>query len=123
MRLFDADNTRAHPFAVADPVHHSWRRPLHDLSRFIDAQQPVYSTALAELEAGRKRSHWMWFIFPQLKGLGRSPMAQRYGLADLAEAEAYLADPVLGERLRACVTAVLDHADSSAHRIFGSRTI
>ena len=91
-----------------------------NLARFIDAQEPIYLTALAELEAGQKRSHWMWFIFPQLKGLGHSAMAQRYAIADLAEAKRYLADPVLGSRLRECVAAVLKYPNRSAHEIFGS---
>ncbi len=77
------------------------------LDRFVEAQSSVFDQALAELEAGRKRSHWMWFIFPQLKGLGVSPTAQFYGLADLAEAKAYLAHPVLGLRLRTATEATL----------------
>ena len=78
-----------------------------DLSRFHDAQAPIFDAALAELRAGRKRSHWMWFIFPQLRGLGRSPTAQHFGIADLSEARAYLADQVLSKRLTACANAVL----------------
>jgi uncharacterized protein (DUF1810 family) len=74
-----------------------------DLQRFIDAQDGVYETALAELRAGSKQSHWMWFIFPQLAGLGSSPMARRYALHSLEEARAYLAHPLLGPRLAACV--------------------
>ena len=70
-----------------------------DLERFVTAQEPVFETALAELQAGRKRSHWMWFIFPQLRGLGRSAMAQFYGISSLAEARAYLGHPRLGPRL------------------------
>ena len=75
-----------------------------DLQRFLDAQDAgaTYETALAELRAGRKRSHWMWFVFPQIAGLGRSAMAQRYAIASLAEARAYLAHPVLGPRLLDC---------------------
>ena len=69
---------------------------MSSLVRFIDAQKPTYRVALAELEAGRKQSHWMWFIFPQLKGLGHSGMAMHYGISDIAEAKSYLADPVLG---------------------------
>ena len=72
------------------------------LQRFLDAQAPVISTVMAELAAGEKRTHWMWFVFPQLAALGRSGTAKFYGLADLDEARAYLAHPVLGERLRAC---------------------
>ena len=75
--------------------------------------------ALAELRAGRKRSHWVWFVFPQLQGLGRSPMAQHYGLSGLAEARAYAAHPVLGPRLRECVRALLGHAGTSAARLLG----
>jgi len=91
-----------------------------DVQRFRDAQAGVIDDALAELADGRKRSHWMWFVFPQLAGLGRSAMAARYALASLDDARAYLADPVLGPRLRACTRAVLRHRDRSAHAIFGS---
>jgi uncharacterized protein (DUF1810 family) len=93
---------------------------LDDLTRFIDAQEPAYRRAIAELEAGRKRSHWMWFILPQLKGLGTSAMAERYGVADIWEARGYLADPVLGSRLKECVAAVIRHPERTAHEIFGS---
>lgn len=92
----------------------------YDLGRFIDAQAGVYARALAELEAGEKRSHWMWFIFPQIAGLGSSPMAQRYAIGSLAEARAYLGHPVLGERLRDCTAAVNRVSDRSAHAIFGA---
>ena len=91
-----------------------------DLDRFVSAQDPVYATACRELADGRKRSHWMWFVFPQLRGLGRSGTAQFYGLASRAEAEAYLAHPVLGARLRAVVELTLGVAGRSAHEIFGS---
>jgi uncharacterized protein (DUF1810 family) len=91
-----------------------------DLSRFLLAQRDVYPRALAELSAGAKRSHWMWFIFPQVAGLGRSHMAQLYAIRDLDEARAYLAHPVLGTRLRECVAAVLAHAGTrTAEAIFG----
>ncbi|HWS75847.1 MAG TPA: DUF1810 domain-containing protein [Quisquiliibacterium sp.] len=90
------------------------------LQRFVDAQAPVISTVMAELAAGEKRTHWMWFVFPQLAALGRSGTAKFYGLAELDEARAYLAHPVLGERLRACTRAVLAHRDRSAHAIFGT---
>ena len=90
-----------------------------DLDRFVQAQADSYACALAELRAGRKRSHWVWFVFPQLQGLGRSPMAQRYGLSGLAEARAYAAHPVLGPRLRECVRALLGHAGTSAARLLG----
>lgn len=92
----------------------------HDLGRFVRAQAPIYEEALAELQAGEKRSHWMWFVFPQLRGLGHSPTAQRYGIASLEEAQAYLAHPVLGSRLRACTEAVLAVWGRSLHAIFGS---
>jgi uncharacterized protein (DUF1810 family) len=78
----------------------------HDLDRFVEAQAGSYATALSELRAGAKRSHWMWFIFPQIAGLGQSAMARRYAIRDLDEARAYLAHPVLGSRLRECVAAV-----------------
>ncbi|HVL29599.1 MAG TPA: DUF1810 family protein, partial [Sphingomicrobium sp.] len=81
-----------------------------NLQRFVDAQSGgVFEQALAELTAGRKRSHWMWFIFPQHAGLGRSPMAKRFGLSGTAEAAAYLAHPLLRERLFACCEALLPH--------------
>lgn len=79
----------------------------HALQRFVDAQQGVYAQALAELRAGAKASHWMWFVFPQLRGLGRSAMAQHYGLAGLAEAQAYWQHPLLGPRLAECTAALL----------------
>jgi uncharacterized protein (DUF1810 family) len=91
-----------------------------DLQRFVTAQQPVIDTALTELRAGRKRSHWMWFVFPQLRGLGRSSTAQFYGIASLDEARAYLAHPLLGSRLDACTRAVLESSASSLNVIFGS---
>ena len=87
---------------------------------FIRAQNPVFGQVLAELRAGEKRSHWMWFIFPQLKGLGRSPTALRYGLDDLAMAQDYLEHEVLGPRLLECTRAVLGVSGRSAHQIFGS---
>jgi uncharacterized protein (DUF1810 family) len=87
---------------------------------FIDAQQPVYAQVLAELGAGRKASHWMWFIFPQLTALGRSATALRYGIDDLAMAGAYLRHPVLGPRLVECTRMVLGVEGRSAHEIFGS---
>ena len=92
---------------------------MYDLERFVNAQQRVYDDVLAELRAGRKRSHWMWFVFPQLAGLGRSEMAQRYALASLDEAAAYLAHPVLGDRLRECAALVLATSDATVDEIFG----
>jgi uncharacterized protein (DUF1810 family) len=91
-----------------------------NLQRFVDAQAPVYADVLDELHDGRKASHWMWFVFPQLRGLGHSPMAQRYALASLAEARAYLAHPLLGERLRECTRLVLRNGGNDAHAVFGS---
>jgi uncharacterized protein (DUF1810 family) len=91
-----------------------------NLSRFLQAQQPVMNRVMDELKAGHKTSHWMWFVFPQLKGLGRSDMAQRFGLSGAAEARAYLAHQVLGARLQACVVEVLEHRHMSAAQIFGS---
>jgi len=90
------------------------------LERFVQAQAPIYDQALRELRAGRKQSHWMWFVFPQIVGLGHSPMAQHYAIQNLAEARAYLAHPVLGARLRECCQAVMDVDGKSAHDIFGS---
>ncbi|TFF25051.1 DUF1810 domain-containing protein [Jiella endophytica] len=90
------------------------------LDRFVEAQSPVYQRALAELRAGRKQSHWMWFVFPQIEGLGSSPMAQRYAIVSLDEARDYLAHPLLGPRVRDCTEAVLSHPDKSVHGIFGS---
>lgn len=90
-----------------------------DLQRFMDAQRDTYAQALRELQGGRKRSHWMWFIFPQLEGLGRSPTAQHFALRSLHEARAYLVHPILGERLRDGTRAVLAHRDQSLLKIFG----
>jgi len=89
------------------------------LERFVRAQDPVFSRALDEIRRGAKRSHWMWFIFPQLAGLGRSAMAQRYAIADLDEARAYLAHPRLGPRYLECVSALQDLASSDPVAIFG----
>jgi uncharacterized protein (DUF1810 family) len=92
----------------------------YDFHRFIEAQNGIYKQALAELEAGRKRSHWMWFIFPQIAGLGTSSMAEKYAIRSAEEASAYLADPILGSRLLRCVEAILSVNDRSAHDIMGS---
>lgn len=92
----------------------------YDLERFVQAQEPVIATVREELRAGRKRTHWMWFVFPQLRALGRSGTALRYGLTSLAEARAYLAHPVLGPRLLDCTGLVCAHAGSSIHAILGS---
>lgn len=90
------------------------------LQRFLDAQRADYPTALAEITAGRKRSHWMWYIFPQLQGLGFSDMAHRYGIQGAAEAAAYLAHPVLGQRLIEISRALLALPGTDANRILGS---
>lgn len=91
----------------------------HHLHRFVDAQAPVYETAFAEMRAGRKRSHWMWFIFPQLAGLGHSPTARFFGIASIKEARAYLAHPLLGSRLYECLSALQQSEETSADPIFG----
>lgn len=91
-----------------------------DLSRFVDAQADIYDTALAEIRLGQKRSHWMWFIFPQLRGLGHSAMARHYGIASLDEARAYLAHPVLGPRYRTCVEAVDALSTNDPVAVFGT---
>ncbi|WP_110947113.1 DUF1810 domain-containing protein [Pseudomonas bohemica] len=92
----------------------------YDLQRFLDAQEPVFEKALLELRNGRKRSHWMWFIFPQLKGLGHSEMAQRFGISGREEALAYLHHPCLGARLESCSRALLQWRHRSATQIMGS---
>jgi uncharacterized protein (DUF1810 family) len=91
-----------------------------DLDRFVQAQDGVYEQALEELRRGRKDSHWMWFIFPQVAGLGRSPMAQAFAIGSAEEGRAYLAHPVLGSRLKQCTAAVLSHDERSAEQIFGA---
>ena len=91
-----------------------------NLERFVEAQAPVYDRALIELKAGRKQSHWMWFVFPQIAGLGHSPMAQHYAIQNLTEAQAYLTHPLLGARLRECTQTALDIEGKTAHEIFGS---
>jgi uncharacterized protein (DUF1810 family) len=90
-----------------------------NLFRFLEAQSSTYTAARAELAAGRKRTHWMWFIFPQIHGLGSSPTAQHYAIQSLDEARAYLADPTLGERLRTCTALVLNIPNPSVDTIFG----
>jgi uncharacterized protein (DUF1810 family) len=91
-----------------------------DLQRFIDAQEDTYATALQEIRSGRKRSHWMWFVFPQITGLGFSAMSQRYAIQSIAEARAYLEHAVLGPRLREIAQAALDLPGRTALEIFGS---
>ena len=90
-----------------------------NLERFVDAQAPVYEQVRRELKVGRKQSHWMWFICPQIAGLGQSPMSIRFAIASLDEAKAYLAHPVLGARLRECARFTLDVEGRSAQDIFG----
>ncbi|CAN7307481.1 DUF1810 domain-containing protein [Knoellia sp. LjRoot47] len=93
-----------------------------ELNRFVEAQDAggTYATALAELRRGRKTSHWMWFVLPQVAGLGRSEMAHRYAVSGLDEARAYLADPVLGQRLRECAEVLLELTGSDPVAVFGS---
>jgi uncharacterized protein (DUF1810 family) len=96
---------------MSDPYH---------LNRFVEAQRPVYARAFEELQAGHKRSHWMWFVFPQLQGLGRSEMAARYAISGVGEARAYLAHDVLGPRLKRCVMALMQHPGKSARQMLGT---
>ena len=91
-----------------------------DLERFVAAQDGVFDTAMAELAAGRKASHWRWFVFPQARSLGRSPTAVFYGIASVAEARAYLAHPILGDRLAGAAEAATTAPAASLHRLFGS---
>lgn len=91
-----------------------------NLARFVEAQQRDYPQALDELRAGAKRSHWIWYVFPQLRGLGRSEMAEHYGISGLDEARAYLVHPLLGPRLDDCARALLSHRGRSAQQIMGS---
>jgi uncharacterized protein (DUF1810 family) len=91
----------------------------YDLQRFVDAQAHTYDQALAELRAGEKRTHWMWFVFPQVAGLGRSGMAQRFAISGLPEARAYLSHPVLGRRLVECARALTDLDTADPERVFG----
>jgi uncharacterized protein (DUF1810 family) len=93
---------------------------MQQLQRFLDAQQVNYAQALHEIKSGKKRTHWMWYIFPQIQGLGYSEMAKRYAIRDLAEAEAYLLHPVLGSRLIEISSAMLALEGNSAYQILGS---
>ena len=95
-------------------------RDTFDLGRFVSAQKDVYDSALAEVRGGRKRTHWMWFVFPQLRGLGSSPISRQFAIESAAEARAYLAHPVLGARLLECCEALLRVNGGSANDIFGS---
>lgn len=92
----------------------------YNLQRFVDAQNPVFEQVCAELREGEKSSHWMWFVFPQIEGLGRSPMAVEYAISSRGEALAYLAHPLLGPRLRKCVQLVNQVEGRTLHQIFGS---
>jgi uncharacterized protein (DUF1810 family) len=91
----------------------------YNLDRFVDAQNDVYDDVLAELKAGQKQSHWMWFVFPQVKGLGNSPTAKQYAIASRAEAVAYVEHPVLGPRLKECTRLVIDTEGRTIGQIFG----
>ncbi|NIL84667.1 hypothetical protein RhoFasGS6_02040 [Rhodococcus fascians] len=91
----------------------------YDLQRFVDAQDPVWNVVVKELKAGRKQTHWMWFVFPQLAGLGRSATAQHFGIADLTEAELYLSHEVLGPRLKKAAQLTLAVDGSTVDEIFG----
>lgn len=102
--------TQADPGGQNDPF---------DLNRFVHAQQPLYNAVLAELKSGRKRTHWMWFVFPQVDGLGHSPMSKQYAIRSEAEARQYLDHPVLGQRLIECAEAILAVQGRSASEIFG----
>jgi uncharacterized protein (DUF1810 family) len=104
--------------AQTRPVHVTGPDP-HNLRRFLDAQNGIYSQVVAELRSGRKETHWMWFIFPQVKGLGTSPTAQMYAISSLDEAKAYLNHPVLGIRLRECTQLATAVNDRSIEDIFG----
>jgi uncharacterized protein (DUF1810 family) len=100
-------------------VSHSCHVVTHDLQRFVEAQEPIYDQVRRELRAGQKQSHWMWFIFPQLAGLGHSPMAQRFAIVDRSHAAAYWAHALLGARLRECVALVNSHTGRTATQMFG----
>lgn len=92
---------------------------INSLERFVTAQEPDYETALSEIKSGRKRSHWMWYIFPQIEGLGKSEMSKRYGITDLTEATLYLGHPILGPRLVAISEALLELPEKSATAVMG----
>ena len=93
---------------------------MDDLQRFLDGQRNGYETALKEMIAGEKRNHWIWYVFPQIKGLGHSPQSQIYGIKNQDEAKSYLAHPVLGQRLREITSVVLTHSDKDIRSIMGS---
>ncbi len=104
---------------MAQAINTSSNDTLHDLSRFIDAQESTYADALSELRCGHKQGHWMWFIFPQLRGLGRSETAEYYSIKTMEEARQYLSHPVLGARLEECAKAILTIKGYSALAILG----
>ncbi len=106
--------------AIDPPVRLFGMSNLANLQRFIDAQDPVYQDVIEELAAGRKTSHWMWFVFPQLDGLGRSEMAKHYAIASSVEALAYWQHPVLGERFKQCIELVMAVKGKTAFQIFGT---
>ena len=105
---------------MPESTKHSRAGDPYDLARFVEAQEGDYNQALAEIRSGEKRTHWMWYIFPQLAGLGSSSTAMRYAISGLEEAKAYLSHPVLGPRLLACAEAAVGVVGKSAHEIFGS---
>jgi uncharacterized protein (DUF1810 family) len=105
---------------MTEQTHRNANDDPHDLRRFIQAQEDVYEQALSEIRAGRKRSHWMWYIFPQYAGLGFSSTSQHYAIRSLDEAKAYLAHPILGSRLIECAEVMLAVEGRSAHDVFGS---
>lgn len=107
------------PFAALSRLGNNPMDDRFDLERFVKAQDDVYAQVLAELRAGRKKSHWMWFIFPQIEGLGTSPMAMRFAISGREEAIAYLAHPLLGQRLHECTKLVLAAPDRSIEAILG----
>jgi uncharacterized protein (DUF1810 family) len=105
---------------LSDPAVAIMNTSVHGLERFVEAQDPVYETVCRELAAGAKRTHWMWFVFPQLKALGRSATAKRFGIEGRDEAAAYWQHPVLGSRLKQCTELVLAVQSKSAHKVFGA---
>ena len=115
----DSDST---PFRMLKNLGFVWKKNsmnINSLDRFLTAQEKTYEIALTEIKGGKKRTHWMWYIFPQLRGLGMSSMAHTYGISGLDEAKAYLAHPVLSKRIYELCGALLEHKDKSACDIFG----
>jgi len=97
-----------------------WEKMKDDLNRFLEAQEKTFETALSEIQSGKKRSHWMWYVFPQYKGLGMSDISKYYAIQDIQEAKAYLSHPLLGRRLKAISGELLKIEQTDAHEIFGS---